>query len=135
MHAFVLLFGLTTVAPQQREEVLSDTRTLRLLVPASLMALVVPAARSVAMRALVHHLCAKSGGLSCPLRYLTLLKQPSHIFSTADCPAGIKHVAERSDNILNHCRLLLCEGMPKVWLIQPGIQNSLIRIPIILRMS
>lgn len=92
---------------QHSKEVLSDTCTLQLLVPVPLMVLIVPAAQSVAMRALVNHFCADSDGLSCPLRCLTLLKEWSYIFSTADCPAGIKHTSEKSDNILNHCCLLL----------------------------
>jgi len=62
----MLLFGLTTALTQQREEVLSDTCTLQLLIPVLLMVLIVLAAQSVATRALVSHFCAKSGGLSCP---------------------------------------------------------------------
>lgn len=77
------------------------------------MALIMPAVQSVAMHTLVNHFRPKSGGLSCPLRCLTLLKELSYIFSTAYCSAGIKHVAERSDNILNHCCILLCEGKSK----------------------
>lgn len=126
----MLLFGLTPASPEQREEVLSDTCTLQLLVPAPLTVLVVPAARSVAT-------CPSS---LCKVWWPELSSEVFDFAKAAitylfDCPAGIKHVAERSDNILNHCRLLLCEGMSKVWLIQPGIQNSLIRIPIILRIS
>lgn len=78
------------------------------------MVLIAPAVQSVAMQALVNHFCPKSGGLSCPLRCLTLLKELSYIFSTGYCSAGIKYVAERSDNILNHCCLLLCEGKSKL---------------------
>lgn len=57
----------------------------------------------------------KSGGLTWPMRCLTLLKQWSHIFSSAYSPAVIKHVLDRNNDIWSHCCPLLHEGMSKPW--------------------